>query len=183
MSNVYDTMLIVDVESTCWNGNPPPGEKSEIIEIGVSELDMKALKVIRSEGIIIKPAQSKVSEFCTQLTTITQAQVDQGISFAEACKKLEQTYRSKHDKVWGSYGDYDRKMFERNCKDFGVQYPFGSTHFNIKSLLAMMSGLKKELGMSQALDYLNIKLEGTHHRGVDDSINIAKILVNILSRK
>jgi inhibitor of KinA sporulation pathway (predicted exonuclease) len=30
--------------------------------------------------------------------------------------------------------------------------------------------------MAGALKYLNIELEGTHHRGKDDARNIAKIL-------
>jgi len=34
--------------------------------------------------------------------------------------------------------------------------------------------------MSGALEMLNMPLEGTHHRGVDDAKNIAKILRWIL---
>ena len=38
-----------------------------------------------------------------------------------------------------------------------------------------MQNWEKEVGM--ALDKLGLPLEGTHHRGVDDAWNIAKILV------
>lgn len=34
--------------------------------------------------------------------------------------------------------------------------------------------------MSEALQILNIPLEGTHHRGVDDAKNIAKILRTLI---
>ena len=34
------------------------------------------------------------------------------------------------------------------------------------------------MGMKGALRNENIKLEGTHHRGIDDARNIAKIFLN-----
>jgi inhibitor of KinA sporulation pathway (predicted exonuclease) len=55
-------------------------------------------------------------------------------------------------------------------------YPFGPSHINVKTLFALKHKLGHELGMAGALKYLNIELEGTHHRGKDDARNIAKIL-------
>jgi len=37
--------------------------------------------------------------------------------------------------------------------------------------------------MAEALQLAEIKLEGTHHRGIDDARNIAKLLPYILGRK
>ena len=34
MARKLDRILVVDIEATCWEGNPPPGQTSEIIEIG-----------------------------------------------------------------------------------------------------------------------------------------------------
>ncbi|MFE2626194.1 DNA polymerase III, partial [Streptomyces caelestis] len=31
---------VVDVEATCWEGQPPPGQVSEIIEIGLTVVDL-----------------------------------------------------------------------------------------------------------------------------------------------
>jgi inhibitor of KinA sporulation pathway (predicted exonuclease) len=36
-------------------------------------------------------------------------------------------------------------------------------------------------GMVNMLNYLNIPLEGRHHSGIDDTRNIAKILLKIIS--
>ena len=47
---------------------------------------------------------------------------------------------------------------------------------NVKELFYDLKGLKKKVGMNGALEILQIPLEGTHHRGVDDAKNIAKIL-------
>lgn len=187
MAKLLDRVIIIDLESTCWNDqhgnyNRPDGQQSEIIEIGVCELDVPGRQIVSSESILVCPVRSTVSEFCTQLTTLTQEQVEAGISLHDACKKLRKHYRTDR-RIWASWGDYDRVQFERTCKTNEIKYPFGRTHLNIKTLFALHHALKSEIGMDQALDFLKIKLEGTHHRGVDDAKNIAKLLLTLLPKK
>ena len=38
-----DQILVVDVESTCWDGPPPEGEESEIIEVGLCMVEVQSL--------------------------------------------------------------------------------------------------------------------------------------------
>lgn len=177
-----DKINIIDIEATCWEHNlKPPDEESEIIEIGISVLDIENLKIESTDSILVKPLKSKVSPFCVNLTTLTQEQVDKGITFPEACKKLKKEYQSVN-RVWASWGDYDRVQFERNSKMYQVKYPFGRRHFSIKTMFALFSGHTKESGMTEALDYFNLELEGTLHRGDDDSRNIAKICSKMLQK-
>jgi inhibitor of KinA sporulation pathway (predicted exonuclease) len=180
MSIKLDSILVVDLEATCWEGDPPPGEVSDIIEIGLAVVNLRDLVVTASESFLLKPPRSTVSEFCTKLTTITQAMLDDsGGQLTDAVAQLRRKYKSS-ERTWASYGDYDRKMMESCCRDLGVPYPFGPRHINVKNLIAVGRGWPKELGMAQALDYLDIPLEGTHHRGVDDAINIAKIFTKAI---
>lgn len=183
MANKLDEAIVVDVESTCWEDKTPERlKKSEIIEIGVAVIDLKTLTVARSESILILPKLSTVSEFCTKLTTLTQEMLEKnGISFHKACSKLRNQYNT-NNRLWMSWGDYDRRQFERQCKQSGAQYPFGPTHLNVKNLYAIITGLSREVGMDQALIALSMSLEGTHHRGVDDARNIAKIACRLLDR-
>lgn len=174
-----DKIVVVDVEATCWEGEPPPGQVSEIIEIGACLLDVKTGEREDKGSILVRPEQSSVSPFCTELTSLTREQVDQGIPFEEACTALNERFRTGN-RVWASYGDYDRGMFEKQCSRTDVKYPFSSGHINVKTLFAVTCGLKKEVGLSQALDLLNIHLEGTHHRGIDDAWNIAAILARLV---
>jgi len=174
-----DSILVVDVESTCWEGPPPTGEDNEIIEIGLCLLDVATGERKDRDSILVRPERSRVSEYCTKLTTLTQAQVDQGISFAGACNLLKEKYGSDQ-RLWASYGDYDRQMFDRQCHERGVPYPFGKGHLNVKSLFAITCGLPHEMGLSRALKYLGLELEGAHHRGGDDAWNVAAILSKIL---
>lgn len=172
---LLDLLLVVDVEATCWEGETPVGQENEIIEIGICTLDVATGQRLEKRSLLVKPERSQVSPFCTQLTTLTQEQVDQGISFAEACAILQSDYLSR-ERVWASYGDYDRAQFERQCRVRQIEYPFGARHINIKTLFALYYGLSREVGMARALEIAGIPLEGTHHRGDDDAWNIAGLM-------
>lgn len=174
-----DKIVVVDVEATCWQGQPPPGEDSEIIEVGVCLLDVASGERTARDSLLVQPKFSRVSGYCTQLTGLTQEQVEGGLSFAEACEVLKEKHDSNR-RLWASYGDYDRQMFERQCGRDGVPYPFGNGHINVKSLLAVSCGLRRELGLARALRRLGLPLEGTHHRGGDDAWNVGAILSRIL---
>lgn len=181
VKRLLDQVLIVDVEATCWEGPVPAGQESEIIEIGICALDVASGQRLEKQSILVRPTHSSISPFCTQLTTLTQEQVDQGISFAEACALLKEKYASK-ERVWASYGDYDRLQFERQCQSQQVSYPFGPRHINVKVLFSLLHALPREVGMAEALRILNFPLEGVHHRGDDDAWNIAGIFAEILRR-
>ncbi len=179
MAKRLDRVVVVDLESTCWEGSPPAGQENEIIEIGVCTLDAHTGERGERASILVRPERSQVSPFCTQLTTLTQADVDGGIGFQESCRRLQKEYATK-DRVFASYGDYDRRQFERQCTARGVAYPFGPTHLNVKNLFALHRRLDREVGMDAALRMLDLPLEGTHHRGGDDAWNIAAILARVL---
>lgn len=182
MAKKLDQIVVVDVESTCWEGAPPTGQESEIIEIGICTVDVASGQRLEKQSVLVKPARSTVSAFCAQLTTLTQQEVDGGSTFKEACAILKNKYLTK-ERVWASYGDYDRRQFDRQCQSFNVGYPFGPTHLNVKSLFAILHALPHEVGMAEALELLKCPLEGVHHRAGDDAWNIAGILSNVLLQK
>jgi len=181
MPKKLDHVIVVDVESTCWDGSPPPGEVSEIIEIGVCPLEMSTGRRLGKRSIVVRPKRSRVSPFCTQLTTLTPEQVDRGITFTEACEILHKEYQARV-RVWASYGDYDRTMFQKQCDATGIAYPFGPRHINVKTLFAISHGLPQEIGAAEAIALMGLPFEGTHHRGDDDAWNIAGILGTLVQK-
>lgn len=178
-----DQIVIVDVEATCWeNQPPPPGERNEIIEIGVCLYDVKENTLSKKRAIFVKPTVSTVSPFCTQLTSITAEQLEEhGMSFYAACQILENEYESR-GRMWGSWGNYDRHMFKDQCKDFRVRYPFSDRHVNIKQLFAKAVLESKAVGMSKALELVDFPLEGRHHRGDDDAWNIGRLVQHMVEK-
>ncbi len=171
-------ILVVDVEATCWE-NQTRSSRSEIIEIGITPVAMKTYQLGESESILIRPRTTTISEFCTQLTTITQDMVDEhGLTFPYAMLKFDAKYDVRKS-IFASWGDYDRKIIEENCTFEKAWNPVGSMVLNVKSLYAAKYGHSG--AMNECAAELGYAFEGTHHRGIDDSRMIAKILVHILS--
>ncbi len=174
----FDKIVVIDVETTCWEKRQRD-QIMEVIEIGICLLDIGSGEVSERQSILVKPTYSQVSEFCTKLTTLTQEVVETGIEFREACVKLEDEYQTRK-RVWASYGDFDRRQFERECRFKNVPYPFGPRHINTKTLFAIKHRLSEEVEMDKALELVGLELIGTHHRGVDDAYNAARILYALI---
>lgn len=181
--NVLDKVIVLDIEATCWEkeNDRPKNETNEIIEVGLALVDLHSLRIEENGTIMVKPIQSKVSPFCTKLTTLTQADVDKGVSFSQMCSELRNHWVSE-DRTWVSWGDYDRKQFEKQSRESSTKYPLGQRHLNLKNMFATLHGLDREIGMDKALDKLNLSMKGTHHRGVDDAYNIASIFIHTLKK-
>jgi inhibitor of KinA sporulation pathway (predicted exonuclease) len=169
---------VVDVEATCWDGQPPPGQVSEIIEIGLTVVDLDQRKRLVKHRILVCPQRSTVSAFCTELTSLTQEEVDQGVTFAEACAALARDHAAGST-PWVSWGDYDRNQFTRQCQRTNTEYPFSKNHTNAKLKFTEAHHLRKRPGMAQALEHAGLPLEGRHHRGDDDSWNIAALVLHL----
>jgi inhibitor of KinA sporulation pathway (predicted exonuclease) len=181
MAKLFDQILVVDIECTCWQGPTPYGQMSEIIEIGLCTIDAVKLERLEKRSILVKPTRSRVSEFCTKLTSLGSADLEDAGTLADAVGILKREYRAI-DRLWGSWGDYDRRQVERVCKELTVPYPFGRSHVNIKTLYALAHGDEKEMGLDEAFAREGRELEGRHHRGVDDAWNIAGLFCDLLQR-
>lgn len=178
----FDRFLnVVDVEATCWDRAVPAGMVSEIIEIGLTVVDLELGERVAKHRILVRPARSTVSGFCTELTGLTQAEVSRGLSFAEACRTLAAEHAAGA-RCWASWGDYDRKQFTAQCQATRTPYPFGRRHVNAKAVFTEAHGLRKRPGMAQALEVAGLPLEGRHHSGADDSWNIAALILDLQTR-
>ncbi len=172
-----EKILVVDLEATCWEQDGKyQRDRSEIIEIGICELETYSGKISKKQGILVKPENSEISPFCTKLTSITPAMVEkEGVSFAEAIDILFEDYDAP-EYTWASYGNYDRSKMQAQCRNYQEEYPFSEDHLNVKEVFREASQMRRSIGMKRALQHLRMPMEGTHHRGIDDAFNTAKIL-------
>ena len=131
-------------------------------------------------SIIVKPQYSKINDFCTKLTSLTPEFVKKyGLDFPSACNRLRKYFGPKN-RIWASWGDYDRRMFSDQCNQTAVKYPFGATHWNIKSIHGIKNKLQREIGLGSAVRMAGLEFEGSAHRGVDDAYNTARVLKTLL---
>lgn len=168
-------MLIIDLEATCSDDKYITEESMEIIEVGACW--------VTTEGAVLDTFQSFVrpiehpclTQFCMDLTGITQSQVDNAPMFPNVACALAAFCHSKHVAAqhWGSWGDFDRKQIERECLRHGVNNPLTPLqHINLKKIFAKSRRIK-QVGMTTALKIQGQEPIGQHHRALDDALNIA----------
>ncbi len=169
-------LLVIDLEATCDTDGRLPRKEMETIEIGAVLVETASLAPRGELGVFVRPTLHRVlSAFCTQLTTITQAEVDGAPLFPEALEQLRALVAGR-DALFCSWGEYDKVQLAQDARLHGVELPFGDRHLNLKRRFSERQGLEKRLGMGQALRHAGLNLEGTHHRGIDDARNIARLL-------
>lgn len=174
--------IILDLEATCWKERHHQN-KSEMIEIGaVCVNENKA--IVGEFQTFVKPIlHQHLSDFCQELTSITQKMVDEAPLFPEALAQFQSWINSFGDDYFlGSWGFYDKNQFEKDCLLHELPTDWLKNHINIKFQHSKLRNLPKALGMQSALSYEKLALEGTHHRGIDDAKNITKIFIHFFDK-
>ncbi|MDV6327727.1 3'-5' exonuclease [Idiomarina sp. PL1-037] len=175
--------LIVDLEATCWDGNVEGLDRKqtvddmEIIEFGcvIAQLDGA---VVDSRSFMVRPqVHPKLSNFCTQLTSITQRDVDSAPVYQDVVSKINQWLENYDLAAWGSWGNYDKNQIGAEFRRHELSPEFFSlSHINIKQQWRQGKVNSRSAGLANAMKYHGLSFEGTHHRGIDDALNIARLL-------
>lgn len=182
-------VCILDFEATCDDTNPY--YDSEIIEF--PSVLLKFNNTISCYDIISEFQQyckpllnSELTNFCIELTGITQTQVNNnGGNFPAILQEhyewlTKQTVNaSVDDIIFVTCGNWDLgKIMIFECKKWATDPPPVYQKFiNISDPFKTFYKIEKkgDIGMIKMLEYLNIQLEGKHHSGIDDCKNTAKI--------
>jgi inhibitor of KinA sporulation pathway (predicted exonuclease) len=181
----YDYILVLDFEAQCQNGADL--ECQEIIEFPVLIIDVKQQKLLENFfHYYIRPVKMPVlTEFCKELIGIEQDWVDKGILLEEALvlfdKFLEENKLLSSSFIIATCGDWDiSTCLRKECtykeielKDYLCKW------INVKKLYESFYNEPKG-GMKEMLEKMNLTLDGRHHSGIDDSRNIAKIVLHLI---
>lgn len=174
-------LAILDLECTCDDTKALiPREQMEIIEIGVVIADLSG-KTYREFNAFVKPVIHPVlTPFCTELTSITQSQVDNGLSLQKALTQLDEFLFNENVEAWASWGAFDTNQIRKDIRNNRLRekdYPFlEMRHINLSYEYVLSQRLKRKVGVRKALANHNMTFIGTPHRGIDDVKNIARIL-------
>lgn len=178
MSEVIHHYLVVDLEATCDEHHEIPRDETEIIEIGALRVDGATLAPIEEFNTFVRPVKHpRLTAFCTRLTTISQEDVARAPTFRFVAPKLAAFGQGA---LFCSWGAYDRSQLERDARRCGIRTPLGPRHLNLKEAFARAAGDRSESGTYAALRRVGLTPDGTHHRGIDDARNIARLLPYVL---
>lgn len=182
-------LCVLDFEATCWE-NSENKDQMEIIEFPsvlykINE-STNAIEFVSEFAEYVKPTKNPIlTKFCTDLTGITQDTVNKADTFKKVYQRHQNWLSENIPKdmayVIATCGHWDlATQLPRELKNKKVsKSPFYSFYINVKEEFKFFYKMKCS-GMSDMLSKLNIKLEGRHHSGIDDSRNIAKIMIKMI---
>jgi 3'-5' exoribonuclease 1 len=173
-------IVVFDLELTCWSDEDPNRRSHrdmEVTEIGAVVLDAKDLSEKWRFNKTVRPVENPIlTEFCTQLTGITQDDVDASDPLPKAMSNLFRDGllpepRSFVWACWGSDAKWLQSELKRKCSEYNYEslFKFDPRYINIKLLDGQRRGLKstcKAFGIEQALPA---------HRALPDAISTMEV--------
>ena len=190
MTFEYTHAIILDFEATC--DDRKQSQPREIIEFPSVLVSLDSLETVDEFRAFVRPHHHPVlTEFCKELTSIRQAEVDAAEPFPEVFTNhqawLEGHRLTEHNAVVVTCGDWDLgTMLPAQCKAAvpaveGLPAIYTCWH-NLKRSFCSIQDSRKAPGMAGMLRELGLPLVGCHHRGIDDCRNLAE-LGKLLLRK
>lgn len=169
---------VVDLELSCYPGDLfPEGERKEIIEVGLTTVDLRALAILKTYSFPVIPTMSRISPYCTELTGWTEKKLlRQGMPFARVMKLLAEKHGAKN-RVLVSDHSGEAAAMAAQCESMGIECPLGDEQHNVSTVIAIVTGNLENLSLDEKLALFGLQFEGDRHRGANDSYNIARLLV------
>lgn len=173
--------VVLDLEATCWDQWEK--RQNETIEIGAILINDEK-EIISEFQRFIKPLRfPKLSDFCKELTTIKQTDIDQASHFYEVIEAFKKWFDcAKGDYILCSWGFYDKKQFANDCDLNNLDKSWLKPHISLKHQHGKLKNLPRPIGMKRALQLEKMEIEGTHHRGIDDARNISKLFLKYFDK-
>lgn len=175
--------IVYDLEATCWPEKDRQNRPQEIIEIGALKFDEEGEEIERF-SCFVKPAiYPTLSDFCKQLTNISQVDVNQADDFVEVIDDFKDWigFYDEEEYLLCSWGFFDAKALIKNCQQHDLESNWVLSHISLKHQYRTIKGLPKPIGLAKALKAEGFVFDGDPHRGIDDAINTAKIFVKYLN--
>nr|XP_056722170.1 ERI1 exoribonuclease 2 [Euleptes europaea] len=196
LRQVFDYLIIIDFESTCWRD----GRKhysQEIIEFPAVLLNTSNGKVESEFHMYVQPQEHPIlSEFCTELTGIRQNQVDEGVplpiclsQFSKWIQKIQKEKKIVFDSVrsnaalsegklcaFVTWSDWDLGVcLQYECKRKQLRQPeILNSWIDLRATYKLFYSRKPQ-GLNGALQDVGIVFAGREHSGLDDSRNTARL--------
>lgn len=174
--------IVVDFEATCWQEDGRRGDE-EIIEIGCVKMDRSTHALLDEFQTYVRPRRNpKLSTFCTQLTGITQADVDAAPPFPSALASFVDWIADPARSTFCSWGALDRFLLRQECRFNRAEYPFDDEYINIKPAFSEeFTG--RGVSMERALEIAELPPGGRRHSALNDARNAALLWREVLKNQ
>ncbi|XP_062398377.1 ERI1 exoribonuclease 2 [Sardina pilchardus] len=190
----FSYLIIIDFESTCWREKNNYGQ--EIIEFPAVLLNTSTGAVESEFHTYVQPQEHPfLSEFCTELTGITQAQVEAGVPLAICLSRFTRWLHSLQQErgvvflkdgkaplapgcpcAFVTWSDWDLGVcLLYECKRKQICKPeVLNSWIDLRATYKLFYN-RKPKGLNGALQDLGIEFSGREHSGLDDARNTARL--------
>ncbi len=180
MPRLLDKIVVVDLSQTSWpEGQTPSDQQPDIIELGVCLVDVHSGRMERWPRLFVRPERSTLSRYCEDRTGVYTRDLAEARSFRAVCEALRRELCTR-ERVWASFGNHVRRIFKHQCQADGLRYPFGASHINLKSLLAILQARSREQSLPDAMRAMNLPMPASRHRATDRAACAAMVLARLL---
>lgn len=182
----FDYVVVIDFEATCI-GRDNDEFCQEIIQFPAVIVDVKTMTIKDEFCEYVKPVVNpKLSDYCTNLTGITQDLVDNAMEFDEVLQRFQEWLIS-HE-LGSVYkftlccdGSYDiGKFLYKQCQLSNVKFPIWAHRWmNIRKSFCLFYHLRW-FNLRLMVEMLGQEFQGRPHNGSDDALNISKVVICLL---
>ncbi|XP_035209741.1 3'-5' exoribonuclease 1-like [Stegodyphus dumicola] len=181
----YNYICVIDFEATCINCSSKTFYPHEIIEFPAAIIDIKKLKIVDFFHSFVRPVLNpKLSDFCKNLTGISQEEVDSAESFTSVLISFSnwiKNYTMRGKTVILTDGTCDiGKFLVLQCLISQIDFPSWAVHhIDVKDIYQKAYKLEKSK-LTDMLLSCGMDFEGRLHSGKDDTKNIARLAIAML---
>ena len=191
-------LFVLDFEANCVKGERL--EPAEIVEFPVVPISAKSNTILDKQIFhqYVNPTVHSLQPFTTELCGITLEMLKGAKSLDSVLNDFENFLKSNQfspdEFVFVTCGDFDlRGCLKREAKFKNMDVkPYLKRYINLKEVFeigllgrGVNNGSKTfqtDTSMEDMLEKLGLKLDGRHHSGIDDSKNLAKIVIDLLAK-
>lgn len=175
--------LCLDTELSCWLDSAYQRKQiSEVFEFGMALVNIDELRIEKTGRYYIKNSRHPVTEFCTQLTGITQRRLDkQGFELEHAARLLTEKWGVSNYKIpiitWGD----ERLFMERDFIEKGVKYPFHNGMIDLGSYFRHSIAMgSKGVKLTRVCKAYGAEIQNPIHSAESDAITTANLLIKMV---
>ena len=156
------------------------GQPSEIVEIGACKVDLDTRQIIDQFQIYISPRKGYIAKSTRNFINMSKKDMHSAVPFREGIRLFVEWIGS--DYYLCSWGKDDRIHLIDECirKKVGLIWLRNYNDIQQQIGALLRDDNRNQLGLQNALELANIEPTGLAHRGIDDAINTARLMIQLL---
>jgi len=156
------------------------GQLSTIVEIGACKVDFATKQIVDQLQIYIAPKGGYVEKSTRSFINMDKEDLKNAIPFKEGIEKFA-AWLNKDDFLC-SWGKDDRLHIIDECVRKDVKLDWFKNYNDIQPQIGklLLPEVTHQIGLKTALQTAGIEATGKAHRGIDDAVNTAKLLITFI---